>query len=150
VPLEARETRGTGLLQAALRPPQHVAWERLAPTAGVGLREGSSGAADSLAADRRALQGDDGGPEGGPGQRVLRLSDLTAAQRAVAVLAGAGNGRMEIARLLTVNAGRPVSPRTVDSHVKAIATRLHSGPGSALDRVARWAVVAAASEASGD
>jgi hypothetical protein len=78
-------------------------------------------------------------PDLGSQRPILRLGDLTAAQRAVAVLAGAGHRRSGIVKCLTAGSGHRVSPKTVDAHIRAIAAHLPTGSGSGFDRVVEWA-----------
>jgi len=70
--------------------------------------------------------------------RTLRLIDLTKRRRAVAALVGLGLTRAEIARRLCDSTGVPISIRTVDTHVQAIAGLLPNGELPAYRRVKLW------------
>jgi DNA-binding CsgD family transcriptional regulator len=69
----------------------------------------------------------------------MTLSDLTPRQREVALLVAQGLTRARIAQQLSHPAHNPLSIRTVDAHIQAIAGRLPDDGLPAARRVRRWA-----------
>lgn len=66
----------------------------------------------------------------------MRIADLTPRQQEVAALVAKGLNRREIAHRLSVLT--PISIRTVDAHIMAIAVRLPNDDLPALRRVRKW------------
>ena len=69
---------------------------------------------------------------------IVTLSDLTPRQRQIAELLAQGLTRPAIAMRLA-HPGIPVSVRTIDSHIRAIATQLPHDDLPASRRVRKWA-----------
>ena len=68
---------------------------------------------------------------------MVTLDDLTPRQRQIARLVGLGLSRREMAKQLS-EPGRPLSIRTVDVHLRAIAALLPRDDLPASRRVRKW------------
>jgi DNA-binding NarL/FixJ family response regulator len=69
---------------------------------------------------------------------MVTLADLTPRQRQIAELTGLGISRREIAARLSEPGKSPLSIRTVDVHIRAIASLLPRDDLPASRRVRKW------------